>query len=73
MRHLELLALARARTRTAPTAFFSHLELNWNLFRFFQSALTVITRESNIGTCSGNHLTKIVRADVEEIIIGGST
>ena len=56
MRHFELLvALAWAWTRTTSTAFFSHLELNRNLFSFFQSTLTVITSESAaISTRSGD-------------------
>ena len=49
LRHdLELLALAWTWARATSTAFFSHLELNGNLFSFFQSTLTVITSESTL-------------------------
>ena len=45
---LELLALARTWAGATSTAFFSHLELNRNLFSFFQSTLTVITSASTL-------------------------
>ena len=74
MRHFELLvALAWAWTRTTSTAFFSHLELNRNLFSFFQSALAVITSESAAILFSVLICSIFLNLEVEGLKIGSFT